>query len=254
MSLLFNTLTRIESRLQALIEGSLERLVPIYDIQKELARQIVHAIQAEIRTGPDGHLLAPNLFSVFLPAEEALVLQADESFLDLLSHSLSAAVHESGVAFAAPLNIKVLPNPELVASGIQVIAQFSLIGSEKTSTLQLDTPVKSPIRTAFLIVNGTRVFPLEKTVTNIGRQKGNHLVIEDERVSRQHAQLRATNHQFILFDLGSSGGTYVNGVKISQCPLYAGDVISIGGIPVVFGLEEEAGLDQTQKIDGTSDV
>jgi len=247
MSLLLTTLTRIESRLQTLIEGSLARLFPTYDIQKELAQQIVLAIQAEIRQGPKGKLLAPNLFTVFLPSEQALILQEDESFLALLSMSLSQAVRESGVTFAAPPSVKVLANPEQAASGVQVIAQFSLVGTEKTSTLHMPHTSVKPDRSAFLIVNGTRMFPLEQTVTNIGRQKNNHLVIDDERVSRQHAQLRATHHQFIIFDLGSAGGTFVNGVKIAQCPLYAGDVISIGGVPLVFGVENEDGLDQTQE-------
>ncbi len=248
MSFLLTTLTLIETRLQTLIEGSLARLFPTYDIQKELAQQSVHAIKAEIRTGPKGALVAPNLFTVFLPAEQALVLQQDESFLDLLSRSLSEAVRESGLSFAAPPSVKVLPDPEQAASGIQVIAQFSLVGTEKTSTLHLAFTAEKNNPIAFLIVNGTRMFPLEKTVTNIGRQKGNQLVIEDTRVSRHHAQLRMTKAQFIIFDLGSAGGTYVNGVRISERQLFTGDVISIGGVPLVFGLESRADLDQTQEI------
>ena len=39
---------------------------------------------------------------------------------------------------------------------------------------------------------------------------------------------------FVLFDVGSSGGTYVNGQRISQGLLYPGDIISLAGIDLVF--------------------
>ncbi len=248
MSLLLNTLALVETRLQSLIEGSLARLIPIYNFQKELAEQIVHAIQLEIRSDPKGNLIAPNLFTVFLPAEQAQVLQSDASFLDLLSQSLSQAVRDSGLRFAEAPTFKVLPDPEETASRIQVIAQFSLAGLEHTITLHPKLPSKKDGPTAFLIVNGTHMFPLEKTVTNIGRLPDNQLVIEDNRVSRHHAPLRVTKRQYIIFDLGSAGGTFVNGIRISKQQLFAGDVISVGGVPLVFGLESQAGLDQTQEM------
>jgi len=63
----------------------------------------------------------------------------------------------------------------------------------------------------------------------------NQLVIDDPRVSRNHAQLRAINGRFVLFDLNSTGGTFVNGQRASQTVLYAGDVISLAGVALIFG-------------------
>lgn len=88
---------------------------------------------------------------------------------------------------------------------------------------------------AFLIVNGSEVFPLKKNIVTIGRLDANDLVIDEVRISRYHAQLRANQGQYILVDLKSTGGTSVNGTKISQVPLYPGDVISLAGIPVIYG-------------------
>jgi pSer/pThr/pTyr-binding forkhead associated (FHA) protein len=63
----------------------------------------------------------------------------------------------------------------------------------------------------------------------------NQLVIDDPRVSRTHAQLRAIKGRYVVFDLNSTGGTFVNGQRTSQSALYPGDVISLAGVTLVFG-------------------
>ena len=87
---------------------------------------------------------------------------------------------------------------------------------------------------AFLIIEGVKVHPLKESVINIGRRLENHVVIDDPRISRNHAQLRAIKGRFVLFDLNSSGGTYVNGQRIGQGLLYPGDLISLAGVNLVF--------------------
>ena len=88
---------------------------------------------------------------------------------------------------------------------------------------------------AFLIIEGVKVHPLHEAVVNIGRRLENQLVIDDPRVSRNHAQLRAIKGRFVLFDLNSTGGTFVNGQRTSQTVLYPGDVISLAGVALIFG-------------------
>ena len=88
---------------------------------------------------------------------------------------------------------------------------------------------------AFVIVEGVRVFALTEPVVNIGRRLDNTLVIDDPRVSRNHAQIRAIKGRFVLFDLNSTGGTFVNGQRANQSVLYPGDVISLAGVSLIFG-------------------
>lgn len=88
---------------------------------------------------------------------------------------------------------------------------------------------------AFVLLGGVKVFPLVKPVISIGRQLDNTLVIDDLRVSRKHAQLRAINGSYVIFDLNSSGGTLVNGHRASQTVLYPGDVISLAGVTLIYG-------------------
>jgi pSer/pThr/pTyr-binding forkhead associated (FHA) protein len=88
---------------------------------------------------------------------------------------------------------------------------------------------------AFLILNGTRTIPLDQPVMNIGRRLDNQLVLEDNRVSRLHAQIRRRSGRYMLYDLGSRGGTCVNGRRIVECVLEPGDVIALGGTEIIYG-------------------
>lgn len=88
---------------------------------------------------------------------------------------------------------------------------------------------------AFLIIEGVKVFPLTEVIVNIGRRLENTLVIDDPRVSRKHAQLRAINGRYVLIDLDSTGGILVNGRQTSQSVIYPGDVISLAGVEMIYG-------------------
>lgn len=87
--------------------------------------------------------------------------------------------------------------------------------------------------TAYLIVN-SEVFQLNENLTNLGRKLDNHVVLNDPRVSRNHAQIRLIENQFVLLDLNSTGGTLVNGKKVTKSVLYSGDAISLAGMEIKF--------------------
>ena len=74
--------------------------------------------------------------------------------------------------------------------------------------------------------------PITREHTLIGRQTGCQLRIRSGEVSRKHAEIRFEEGTPLIKDLGSSNGTYVNGVKVIEKRLEAGDLVAIG--PVVF--------------------
>ncbi len=90
-------------------------------------------------------------------------------------------------------------------------------------------------RNAFLIIDGVQIVLLDKPVTTIGRKKDNHIIINNPHVSRQHAQIRHIQQRYHFVDLNSKVGCSVNGERITQAILQPGDVISIGGVPLIFG-------------------
>jgi pSer/pThr/pTyr-binding forkhead associated (FHA) protein len=92
---------------------------------------------------------------------------------------------------------------------------------------------------AFLVrLADGKAFPLDRPIINIGRMLGNNLVLDDPRVSRNHAQLRAVKDHYVIFDRNSTGGTYINGKRISHSVLYPGDVISLGGVTLSYTQDE----------------
>lgn len=97
-----------------------------------------------------------------------------------------------------------------------------------------------------------QVFPLNKPVTSIGRNLTNDFVIRNPQVSRKHAEIRYQNEEFTIIDLGSTGGTFVNNVKVKNSKIYSGDLILIADVPLMF-LDENDSLykemeKQTDKI------
>jgi pSer/pThr/pTyr-binding forkhead associated (FHA) protein len=87
---------------------------------------------------------------------------------------------------------------------------------------------------AFLVIKGTKSIPLKKDIIKIGRHHDNTIVIDDPRISRHHVELRAINGHFDIFDLHSTGGTSVNGMRTDQAILYHGDIISLAGVELLF--------------------
>ena len=69
---------------------------------------------------------------------------------------------------------------------------------------------------------------------SIGRAPDNEIVIENLAISRNHAVISATGESFLIKDLGSSNGTFVNGEKVTQALLNDKDVISIGKHKLYF--------------------
>lgn len=91
---------------------------------------------------------------------------------------------------------------------------------------------------AFFVMEAGKTFPLLEAVINIGRMLDNHLVLDDLRVSRHHARLRAVQGHFVLADLDSTGGIFVNGRRVTETILYPHDTISLGGVLLTFQQDE----------------
>lgn len=254
MSQIPSMLNRLEARLQRLIEGSLGHLFPAYDLRQTLLRQLVQAMQNEIRLENgavplEENLVAPDQFTIFAPADQFAGIKNQQDLLKELARELQQAAQMEHLRFLNPPAIRLLPTYGQDAERIEIVAQFSLVDLTQTSTLhQAASPSLAAVElpSAFLIVDGVRTFRVEEALINIGRQEDNHLMINDPRVSRHHAQLRFTLNRFVLFDLGSTGGTLVNGEQITQRILVSGDVISLGGIPVIFGSEPNTPATKTQ--------
>ncbi|MGC3971309.1 MAG: FHA domain-containing protein [Pirellulales bacterium] len=84
-----------------------------------------------------------------------------------------------------------------------------------------------------------RVFGNLTTPVTIGREEGNVVQLNDERVSRYHLKIQEDQQQYVLTDLDSTNGTKVNGEDVSLRILRYGDIISVGRSVLLFGSREE---------------
>jgi serine phosphatase RsbU (regulator of sigma subunit) len=89
----------------------------------------------------------------------------------------------------------------------------------------------APKTTTWLIgVNGNerRVCLSPASAVLVGRAPHNHLVIDDPRMSRQHARIAPERDGFVVYDLGSSNGTFVNGAAVRRQVIRVGDEVRFG--------------------------
>jgi FHA domain/Domain of unknown function (DUF1707) len=66
----------------------------------------------------------------------------------------------------------------------------------------------------------------------LGRSSTCELVLADDTVSRRHAELRIEDGCWLLRDLGSSNGTWVNGRRVMEAEVRPGDLIHLGGAEI----------------------
>jgi len=241
-------LRKLENRLESLVEGSAARLFPSGRKIPNLAHQLVDAMWEGVQAAPQGEWVGPNYFSLHVQPSLAQTLSNQPMLVDELTRILQQESESAGFQFASPLVIQIVADPQVPLGEFLVHAQHSQADLSHTSTMIVENQARDnnqPPDEAFLIVNGMQVFPLRQSVVNIGRRPDNDLVVDDARVSRLHAQLRLVRGQYIIFDLASTGGTWVNGQRVHQKTLVPGDVVSLSGVPLVYGHDTRA-MDETQ--------
>lgn len=236
MSSFKDQLAKIETRLQTLIEENTTRILPLRDNRPNISAQMVAAMHSGIQTDESGELIAPDLYILVVDPETALALGDNKPFQNELGELILQAGKEAEVRFIVPPSIKISADETMDLGRLQVTARFRYNLVDETRMLTINSEIGIPVpEYAFLIINGVQIYPLTQQIVNLGRRVDNHVVIEDLRVSRVHAQIRAIKGHYVIFDLDSSGGTFVNGVRLGQATLYPGDVISLAGVNLVYG-------------------
>lgn len=99
---------------------------------------------------------------------------------------------------------------------------------------------------------GTR-FEIDGQSVSLGRESANAIQLHDTEVSRHHAELERAENSYLLVDLNSSNGTFVNGRRVERHRLATGDQVQMGSTLMLYtGPPEESLEDVTGKVDITS--
>lgn len=231
-------LRELETRLQTLIEVDLLKVLPGKNVEDVIIQKLAAAIQQNSFT--TGNVITiPDVYTLELNPETAQVW-TEKGLLTVILHSITTVAQEAGFKFTISPSVTITINENIRPNDVEIQTSHRIETMAETNATPLDTgsleaaAEKIP-ENAFLIIEGVKIYPLTVPVVNIGRRLDNQLVIDDPRVSRNHAQLRAIKGRFVVFDLNSTGGTFVNGQRTSQSVLYPGDVISLAGVALIFG-------------------
>jgi len=123
-------------------------------------------------------------------------------------------------------------------------------GEHTTITFSIDVPPETgedevtfdlddiPAGAGLLVVTrgpnaGSRL-ALTKAVTTVGRHPDSDIFLDDITVSRRHAELHRAGSGFVVRDVGSLNGTYLNRERVEEAPIHNGDELQIGKFKLVF--------------------
>lgn len=111
----------------------------------------------------------------------------------------------------------------------------SLRSREMERILQTPAAEQKPGVSPIAITWREQTMPLKGDLMRMGRAPQNELVLDAKNISRFHCQVRRENDRLIVEDLGSTNGTYVNEVRISEPHfLSVGDVVRVGYEQIIF--------------------
>lgn len=243
-------LSRLEARLQHLVEEGTARLFATKDVKSALINRLVESMQIALRFNGERELIAPHIYTIEVASQHASALKSSEGLMEEMRAALNAAAEEAKAKLNEEITFHVAPSDELEEGVFRVSASGAGEELEATQSLEVSQRVRvnQVPSGAFLIVNGANIFPLDQPIVNIGRKSDNHLVVDDGHVSRHHAQLRAIGGEYHFFDLGSTAGSTVNGQHVKDAVLLPGDVISLAGVPLIYGQDSATDANETREM------
>ena len=211
----------LEGRLERMVEGVFRRsrnsIRPI-----ELGRRLIREMDDHRSVDVKGQRIVPNDFAVMLSASDhAGFADIEDALRTELVEAIREYAREEGYHFMGPVAVDLRVDNSLRAGHFGISSQ-----------LKQSEPGKRP---------GTIVMPSGDRITLIdgknliGRLADCAVVVSDGNTSRHHAQIHRAGSGFVISDLGSTNGTFVNGERlIADHRLADGDIVTLGSINLRF--------------------
>ncbi len=266
-----NPLRTLETTLASLVEGAFGRMFRSEVRPMEIARKLTREMD-EHRTTSVSRVYAPNEFAVWLSPEDRaryegveqdliselcayLLEHARSEQLTLVSHPVVAFHTDEELSlgeFGIQARLVRLDEGEAHARGEP--AEWDQERGEQegedahgqtmiySTSRRLREPLAeragagTPPARALLLVDGRRLLVPPRGGV-IGRSRECEIVLDDAGVSRRHAELRQDGGRWVIEDLGSTNGVYLNGHQLRGAhALQPGDRVEVGSTKIVFEL------------------
>jgi len=215
-------LRSFEDRLERMVEGVFSRafksgLQPI-----EIARRVVREIDAGRTVDVAGRALAPNRFVIRVSSDDAQRLaEHHESLVAELATTVRQYASQEGLGFLGRVSIEFETDQSLRVGNLTLYPSYD-------ERITLEDP------DGFLETADGERFELVNRVMSVGRLSTCHVVLDDQNVSRQHAEIHPVGDSFQLVDLGSTNGCKVNGTRVSRHILVDGDHLTFGPVELWY--------------------
>lgn len=236
-------MSRVERFFERLVERPSARLFRTRLQPLQVLRRIERTMDAE-RGAAGRRGLVPDQFAIRLNPDDLAGLEpADEVAAALASGALSYA-RDRGYALRERPRVTLLPDESIRPGDAEVdtiVSQPPVVAAgvdqADGGTRVFEVPVvRAPSVELEIREPGRRPrrIPVAGAPIRIGRGPECELVLRDSHVSRRHARLAVRDGLLVLTDLDSTNGTMVNGHRISEVVLGAGDRIEIGESTLVI--------------------
>ena len=202
---------------EGVFRGSRSAIRPI-----ELGRRVVREMDDQRSVDVKGRRVVPNDFKIQLNPRD---LDGFSDIRDVLQAELVEAgreyAREEGYHFMGPVRVDLVPD-EAMRPG-----RFVVLATLRQSSGGVGAG-------SLVLPSGQRIALGDRPVT-IGRMTECTVPLNDQNVSRRHAEIRPGRGAYVVNDLGSTNGTMVNGTRIAgEQRLSDGDILSFGSTYVRF--------------------
>jgi hypothetical protein len=223
-----------------------------------LQRELFRALETE-RQMHGRRTYVPTIYRIQLNNSDVATLTAQPSLADDLAEAVRAYARGRGYVLGGRPVVRFESSPTLDEGEVEVLADAKSVPTSDRRRPNSGYVAQPQPRPANALTNGAtnetghtatyvaRPSALRATVAvhvpgrapwriavssgrlRVGRALDNDLVLSDDRVSRHHGQLSVRFGTLVYVDLGSTNGSFVNGVRVTEIALGPGDVVQLGG-------------------------
>jgi hypothetical protein len=232
-------MARVERFFERLVERPTARVFGTQLQPVQVLRRIEREMEAGRRKQGD-RALAPDRFTVRVSPADLPGLGPLDTVAEQLASGALAFARSRALTLRERPQVSLAADPTLARGDVEVAASFSVAGSTPVRTVEgarvegtqvFEAPIVRAPDAALEVTEpgrAARRVTLPSRPMTIGRASDCELALADAHASRRHARLEVRGGLIVLTDLGSMNGTRVNGHRVREVVLGAGDRIELG--------------------------
>ena len=226
-------LDRFEQRLDRMVNGAFARAFKAEVQPVEIASALAREIDDRAAVVSRGRTVVPNVFVVDLsPHDHERLSVYGGTIQEELAGVVREHAEEQRYTLMGGAEVTLARDDDLETGLFRVHSEAKAGVASQAPAGRAPVAPPSDAGHPRLVADDT-AHPLSRAVTRLGRGSDVDVRIDDPGVSRHHAEI-LLGREVVLRDLGSTNGTYVDGVQVGEVVLHDGAVVQLGGTRLTF--------------------